>query len=149
MAKARTQAATPEPPPIPQVGDRVTLGSSDTVFIVTRASSDGKDVDLNLPGTNIERFRVPTDELKFVDLAPRPPSKPARPRINVEEVRERLATAQDSSMDQLSSDIAILKKYLKSKGVPTEAAEELDHLCKDTEESWHAAVAKIAELLEE
>lgn len=52
-------------------------------------------------------------------------------------------------MDQLSGDIAILKKYLKSKNLPAEAADELDRLCKDTEENWRAVVAKIAELLEE
>jgi hypothetical protein len=49
----------------------------------------------------------------------------------------------------LSGDIAVLKKYLKSKGVAPEAAEELDHLCNDTEESWRDAAAKIAELLED
>lgn len=50
-------------------------------------------------------------------------------------------------MDQLSGDIAVLKKYLKSKGV--RAAEDLDQLCKDNEKSWQTAVAKIAKLLEE
>jgi hypothetical protein len=146
MAKSRKQAAAPDAPPELRIGDRVTIGSSDTVYVVTRASSNGKDVDLNLPGTNIERFRVPVDDLTFVDLAPRPPAKPTKPTINVDEVRERLATAQHASMDQLSGDIAILKKYLKSKGI--DAADELDRLCKDTEESWRAAVAKIEELLE-
>ena len=145
MGKARTQAATPEPPPAPQVGDRVTLGTSDTVYIVTRASSNGKDVDLNLTGTNIERFRVPVDDLKFVDLAPRPPAKPAKPTINVEEVRERLATAQHASMDQLGGDIAILKKYLKSKGI--DAAEELDRLCRQTESRWADAIEAISKPL--
>ena len=127
----------------------VTLGSSDTVFIVTRASSDGKDVDLNFPGTNIERFRVPTEDLKFVDLAPRATSKPAKPSVNVEEVRERLATVQQSSIDQLSGDIAILKKYLKSMGVSADAADELDRLCKATEKSWAAASEAILNLLED
>lgn len=89
-----TKKASPEPPPAPRVGDRVMLGSSDTVYIVARASSDGKDVDLNLPGTNIERFRVPSGDLKFVELSARAPSKPARPSINVEEIRERLDTAR-------------------------------------------------------
>jgi hypothetical protein len=139
---------TAEPTPTPQVGDRVTIGNSDTVFIITRASPNGKDVDLNLPGTNMERFRVPTEDLKFVDLAPRPPTKPAKPAINVEEVRERIATAQHASMDQLSGDIAILKKYLKSKGVPAEAAEGLDRLCKATEERWESVVKAINEVLE-
>jgi hypothetical protein len=141
--------AAPDPATTPQVGDKVTLGTSETVFVVTRASSDGNDVDLNLPGTNIERFRVPTEDLKFVELSARAPIKPARPRINIEEVRERLAIARQSSIDQLSGDIAILKKYLKSKGVPSEAAEELDTLGKDNEKGWQAAVEKISELLEE
>jgi hypothetical protein len=125
------------------------LGNSSSIYVVTRASTDGKDVDLNLEGTSMERFRVPVGDLKFVDLAPRPPAKPAKPSINVEEVRERLTTAQHSSMDQLSGDIAVLKKYLKSKGVHAKAAEELDRLCKDTEERWRTAVAKIDELLKE
>lgn len=147
VGKARTYAATPEPPPAPQVGDRVMLGTSDTVYIVTRASADGRDVDLNLPGTNIERFRVRTEDLKFVELAPRPPAKPAKPSINVEEVRERLVAVQHSSMDQLSGDIAALKKYLKSEGV--DAADELDRLCKATEERWQAVTDRILEMLSE
>jgi hypothetical protein len=146
MGKALTQTATPEPPPAPQVGDRVMLGTSDTIYIITRASSDGKDVDLNLPGTNIERFRVPTEDLKFVELSARAPSKQAKPSLNVEELRARLVTAQHSSMDQLSSDIAILKKYLKSKGV--DAADELDQLCKACEDRWNVTVKAISETLE-
>lgn len=146
MAKLNKQAPVPEPPPVPRSGDRVTFGTSDSVYIVTRVSADGKDVDINLPGTSLERFRVPVEDLTFVDLALRPPSKPAKPSINTEEVRERLATVQYTSMDQLSGDVAVLKKYLKSKGAPAEAADELDRLCK---ESWRTAVAKIAKLLEE
>jgi hypothetical protein len=133
---------------LPTLGERVSIGSSGTVFSITRVSE--KDVDLQLPGTNIERFRVPVDDLRYLD-APKEPSrssKPAKPSINLEEVRERIATTQQSSIDQFSGDIAILKKYLKSKSVPAEAAEELDRLCEDTEERWQAAVAKIAELLE-
>ena len=118
------------------------LGSSDTVYIVTRASSDGKDVDQNLPGTNVERFRVPTGDLKFVELSARAPSKPAKPSLNVEELREHRVAAQHSSMDQLSSDIAILKKYLKSKGVDSDA--ELDDLYETTKNRWAAAVKAIS-----
>ena len=147
MAKSRKEAAAPNAPLEPRIGDRVSISSFDTVYIITRASID--NVDLNLPGANIERFRVPTQDLRFVDLAPRPPAKPAKPTINLEEVRERLATAQHASMDQLSGDIAILKKYLKSKGIDSGVLEDLDRLCKDTEESWRTAVAKITEMLEE
>lgn len=149
MAKLNKQVAAPEPPPAPRSGDRVTLGTSDSVYIVTRASADGKDVDLNLPGTNLERFRVTVEDLKFVDLAPRQPAKPAKPSINIEEVRERLTTAQHTSMDQLSGDIALLKKYLKSKGVPADAANELDRVCKTTDEKWAGAIEAISKLLEE
>lgn len=146
MAKARKQDAEPEPPPVPQSGDRVKVGTSDTVYVVTRASANGKDVNLSLPGTNIERFRVPTEDLKFVDLASRAQAKPVKPSINVDEARERLSTVQHSSVDQLSGDIAILKKYLKSKGV--DAAEELDRLCETTEKRWAAAIEAINEMLE-
>ncbi|HMH15186.1 MAG TPA: hypothetical protein VK578_18940 [Edaphobacter sp.] len=134
---------------VPTVGERVSIGSSPNVFSITRVGD--KDVDLQLPGTVVERFRVPVDDLRYIDepKAVSQSSKPANPAINLEEVRERIATAQQSSIDQFSGDIAILKKYLKSKGVPAEAAEELDRLCEDTEKRWRTAVTKIAELLEE
>jgi hypothetical protein len=133
---------------VPSLGERVSIGSSGTVFTITRVSD--KDVDLQLPGTNIERFRVPVDDLRYLD-APKEPSgasKPAKPAINLEEVRERIATAQQGSIDQFSGDIAILKKYLKSKGIDQDALDELDDLCKDTEKRWHAAVETIEGLLE-
>ena len=44
---------------------RGSIGSSGTVFSITRVSE--KDVDLQLPGTNIERFRVPVDDLRYLD----------------------------------------------------------------------------------
>jgi hypothetical protein len=133
---------------VPTVGERVSIGSSPNVFSITRVGD--KDVDLQLPGTVVERFRVPVDDLRYID-EPKEASqsnKPTKPAINLEEVRERIAAAQQNSIDQFSGDIAVLKKYLKSKSVPTEAAEELDLLCEDTEERWRAAVAKIEELLE-
>jgi hypothetical protein len=135
----------------PQVGDRVTLGT-ETIYTVTRASQNGSDVDLQTPGTNLYRYRVPIGDLKPVDPVREPSrqtSKPAQKSVDVEAVREHLASAQHSSVDQFSGDIAILKKYLKSKGIDSGALEELDRLCKDTEESWRAAVTKIEELLEE
>lgn len=85
------------------------IGSSATVFSITRVSD--KDVDLQLPGTNIERFRVPVDDLQYVD-APKEailPSKTMKPAINLEQVRERIATTHQNSIDQFSGDIAILK----------------------------------------
>jgi hypothetical protein len=48
----------------------------------------------------------------------------------------------------LRDDIAILKKYLKSRGVPADAAAELDRLCKVSEEKWSDAIKSISNLLE-
>jgi hypothetical protein len=76
-------------------------------------------------------------------------SKPSKPQIDIEEVRERIATARQSSVDQFSGDFAVLKKYLKSKGIEAAALEELDSLCEDMEKRWSAAVEAIAVMLEE
>jgi hypothetical protein len=134
---------------VPTVGERVSIGSSATVFSITRVSD--KDVDLQLPGTNIERFRVPVDDLRYIE-EPKAVSEsrnPAKPPINLEEIRERIATAQQSSVDQFSGDIAILKKYLKSKGIDQDALDELDRLCKDMEKRWNAAEETISGVLED
>ena len=135
----------------PQVGDRVTLGT-ETIYTVTRASQNGSDVDLQTPGTNLYRYRVPIGDLKPVDTVrepSRPTSKPAQKSVDVEAVREHLANAQHSSVNQFSGDIAILKKYLKSKGIDAVALEELDNLCEDMEKRWNAAVETISGLLED
>jgi hypothetical protein len=76
-------------------------------------------------------------------------SKPAKESVDVEVVREHLANAQHSSVDQFSGDIAILKKYLKSKGVHGGALDELDSLCEDMEKRWNAAVETISGLPED
>lgn len=148
MAKSRK--LTPEPtnqPRIPYLGEKVAVGAGSSIWTVNKVSSDGSEVSLHVEGTNLERFRVPVADLYFVD-APRPsaPPKSVKPAIPVEEIRERLANAQHSSMDQLSGDIAILKKYLKSKGV--DATDELDRLCKATEQRWADAVESIEGMLE-
>lgn len=147
---ARSLAKKSEPPepepdqPQVSVGDKVTFPQSDTVYTVTRVSPSGKQVDLNLPGTNIERFRVNVDDLDFLERStPRRPPKPAKPAIDIEAIREHLDTAQHSSMDHLSGEIAVLKKYLRSKGVRASAIEELDSLCEATEKRWAAVVEEI------
>ena len=71
------------------------------------------------------------------------PPKPAKPAIDVDEVHERLVSAQHSSMDQLSGDIAILKKYLKSKGIRASSIDALDDLCEATEKRWAEVVETI------
>jgi hypothetical protein len=147
---ARSLARKPQKPapeddqPQVSVGDKVTFPQSDTIYTITRVSPSGKQVDLTLPGTNIERFRVNIDDLDFLTRStPRRPPKPVKPAIDIEAVREHLDTAQHSSMDQLSGDIATLKKYLRSKGVRASAIDELDSLCEATEKRWAAVVEEI------
>jgi hypothetical protein len=139
-----SKATPPDEPQPPVVGDKVTFSQSDTIYTISRVSPNGKQVDLRLEGTNIERFRVSVSDLDFIERrAPRQPPKPAKPAIDVEAVREHLTSAQHSSMDQLSGDIAILKKYLSSKGARTSAIDELDDLREATEKRWTAAVEEI------
>ena len=95
----------------------------------------------------MERFRVNTDDLTFIER--REPAKvPTKPTFNAEEVREHVATVQHKAIDELNSEIAILKKYLKSKKAPPEASDDLDSFYKQQEQAWEAIVAKISELLE-
>ena len=84
----------------PQVGDRVTLGT-ETIYTVTRASQDGSDVDLQTPGTNLYRYRVPIGDLKPVDpvrQAGPAPNKPAKPFINMEELGNALPTHSKAAL---------------------------------------------------
>jgi hypothetical protein len=150
LAKALAKTSTDETgnlfdqPPQAGVGDRVTVGTSETVYTISRVSHTGTQVDLQLPGTNIERFRVPVSDLNFAERpTPRQPPKPAKPAIDVDEVHERLVSAQHSSTDQLSGDIAILKKYLRSKGIRASAIDALDDLCEATEKRWADVVEEI------
>lgn len=139
---------TPEPTArLPHVGEQVIVGPSGNVYVVSRVSTDGSDVDLSLPGTNMMRFRVPVADLNFVEKEQPRQAKPAKPVINVEEIRERIIAAEHSSVDQFSGDIAVLKKYLRSKGIDAAIIEELDALCEDMEERWKIAVSTISKLL--
>jgi len=62
MAKSRKTAA-PEPPIVPLIGDKVTTPRSKSVLEVNYVSRDGSEVTLQLPGTNLQWFRVKTDTL--------------------------------------------------------------------------------------
>jgi len=57
---------------MPQIGDKVTRPRSESILEITRVSKDGDEVNLQLPGTNLEWFRVKTDTLTFVDRKPPP-----------------------------------------------------------------------------
>jgi hypothetical protein len=65
--KAPARAIPPKTAePVLYVGARAIPAGSTLVYEITRVSSDGTQVDLCLRGTNLERFRVPVSNLKFV-----------------------------------------------------------------------------------
>ncbi len=60
MAK-RNRISSPELPP--QVGDKVYPANSQMLYEISYVSHDGAEVNLHIPGTNLERFRVRADSL--------------------------------------------------------------------------------------
>ena len=88
MAKPRkkptAQPAAAEPAPMPPIGDKVTMPRSKSVLEINHVSRDGDEVDLLLPGTNLQWFRVRTDTLTFVDR--KPPARTSNPFTTPESV---------------------------------------------------------------
>jgi hypothetical protein len=76
MAKPRKKAAA-ELPIVPQVGDKVTIPRASSVLEITHVHHGGDEVNLHLPGTNLEWFRVKTDTLTFVER--KPPARTSNP----------------------------------------------------------------------
>lgn len=151
MAK-RKQAAAPEPPPTPQVGDKVTAGT-DSVYEIAKVHHGGEEVDLQFPGTNLMRFRVPIDKLTYVER--KPPAKTSNPFTTPEpafdagEMMQRIAAVKEENLKRLDDDLDILKAYLKTQHAPTAAIEALEGLTVDQHVSWKKAVERIKKLLEE
>jgi hypothetical protein len=152
MAQSRKKAAAPEPPPTPQVGDKVTAGS-DSVYEIAKVHHGGGEVDLQFPGTNLMRFRVPIDKLTYVER--KPPAKTSNPFTTPEpafeaaEVMERIATVKQENLKRLDDDVDILKAYLKTQHAPTAAIEALEGLTVEQHVSWKKAAERIKKLLEE
>jgi hypothetical protein len=153
MPKPHKKAAAPEPPPIPQVGDKVTIPGLASVLEVTHVSRDGDEVNLQRPGTNLEWFRVRTDTVTFVDR--KPPARTSNPFTSPEptfdagEVMERIATVKEENLERLDDDIDILKAYLKTQHAPQAAIEALEGLIVEQHVGWKKAVDRIKRLLEE
>jgi hypothetical protein len=153
MAKARKKAAhptlplaPPSPPPMPQIGDRVIPEGSDSEWKITSVRSEGKYVDLEMPGTYLTRFRQDVSTLKFVDrVAPKTPE----PSRDTTAISERIATIQRENLQRLDDDIAILVKYLKTEGPSKAAIDALKTLSNEVHASWQATVERIEELMEE
>src|SRR5437763_2367039 len=153
MAKPRKKPAAPEPPPMPRVGDKVTIPRSESVLEVTSVSRDGNEVNLQLPGTNLQWFRVRSDTLTFVER--KAPVKTSNPFTSPEsgfdagEVMERIRSVERENLQQLEADIAILTKYLKTQNVPRAVIDALEGVSRKQEESWKSAVERIEHSLEE
>jgi len=98
---------------MPRVGDKVRPGRSEMVYEILRVYEGGDEVDLQVPGINLQRFRVRTDSLTFVER--KPPAKTSNPfttpepEIDTAEVMERIATVQEENLKRLDEDIDILK----------------------------------------
>src|SRR5258705_10087746 len=154
MSKPRKKAAAPEPPPpMPRIGDKVTIPRTKSVLEVTHVSRDGDEVNLRLAGTNLEWFRVRTDTLTFVERKPpartsNPFTNPA-PAFDTDEILERIVTVKEENLKRLDDDLDILKAYLKTQHAPKAAIEALEALTVEQHVSWKKAVERIKKLLEE
>ncbi len=76
-------------------------------------------MNLHVPGTNLERFRVPVSDLTFVERKPlvgtsNPFTNP-EPTLDACEMLEKIATVQRENLERLDDDISILTKYLKGR----------------------------------
>jgi hypothetical protein len=116
MAKPRKRTNASEPAPVAQVGDKVKPGRSEMVYEISRVSPDGNEVNLYVPGTNLQRFRERTDKLTFIER--KPPAKTsnpfttAEPTLDADEVLGRIGVVQQENLKRLDDDIDILKAYL-------------------------------------
>lgn len=159
MAKPRKKSAEPAPEPItPRIGDKVTIPSKSadarsSVLEVEYVASDGTEVTLRLPGTNLQWFRVPADRLTYVDR--KPPARTSNPFtdpepvIDADEILERIGTVQAENLKRLDDDIDILKSYLKTQHAPKAVIEALERVNIDQHKSWKKALAEITKFLEE
>jgi hypothetical protein len=153
MAKSHKKAAEPEGPIVPQVGDKVKPGRSVLTYEISNVHYGGKEVDLQVPGTNMQRFRERADNLTFVERkAPARTSNPftdPEPVIDAGEVLERIATVKEENLKRLDDDVDILKAYLKTQRAPKAAIEALEGLTVEQHVSWKKAVERIERKLRE
>jgi hypothetical protein len=115
-------------------------------------SQDGTEVNLYVPDTTLERYRVRTGTLTYVER--KPPAKISNPFTQPEptfdayEVLERIAIVQRENLQRLDNDIDTLKAYLKAQGVPKAVISVLEGLTVEQHVAWQKAIEKIEELLE-
>jgi hypothetical protein len=150
MAKARKRAPEPEPPPVPHVGDKVTIPRIQSVLEITKVHYGGDQVDLQRPGTNLQWFRVNTNTLTFVERTKTSnPFTEPESVFDADEVLGRIRTVHEENLRRLDDDLDILKAYLKTQHVPKASIEALEGLTVEQHVSWKKAVERIKKLLEE
>lgn len=52
---------------IPKIGDKVIPRNSQSVYTVWSVSHDGTEVNLEIKGTLVNRYRVPVRDLRWVE----------------------------------------------------------------------------------
>jgi hypothetical protein len=117
------------------------------VYEISRVYIGGDEVDLHVPGTNLERFRVRTDTITVVER--KPPARTSNPFTNpeptfdVDEVLERIRTVERENIQRLNDDLVILTKYLKTQDAPKAVIATLEALSSEQKESWKTAVERV------
>ncbi len=134
----------------PALGDRVTIGGGETIWTISSIGYKGDEVNLHIPGSNLERFRVRVSDLVPVELTPRtkPTLAPKKPRIDAESINEALIVAQHESVQHLSAIILSLKEQLAANGAPPKSIAVLDKLCLTVDGAWDAALGSIMKMVE-
>jgi hypothetical protein len=133
---------------MPQVGDKVYPPRSEMIYEISKVHHGGGEVDLHVPGTNLQRFRVPVDSITYVER--KPPARTSNPFTNPEptfdagEVLERITTVKEENLKRLDDDIDILKAYLKTQRAPQAAIEILEGLTVEQHVSWKKAVERLS-----
>jgi hypothetical protein len=148
MAKPSKKAPLSDTP-LPQVGDKVTIPRAKSVLEISQVHGGGDEVNLHLPGTNLEWFRVKTNTLTFVEhtRTSNPFTNP-EPTFDAGEILQRIATVQEENLRRFDDDIDILKAYLKTQHAPEAAIEALEGLTVEQHVSWKKIVERIKKLLE-
>src|SRR5215471_6093339 len=109
MAKPPKKPTEPDPPMVPRVGDKVTIPRASSILEVEHVASDGTEVTLRRPGTNLQWFRVPVETLTYVER--QPPTKTSNPFtspepvIDTAEVLERIDTVRRESLKEIDDDV--------------------------------------------
>jgi hypothetical protein len=148
-----TKRKKTDEPVTPQVGDKVLPPRSEMVYEIMRVHIGGEEVDLHVPGTNLERYRVRTDALRYVERMPpvstSNPFTKAEPVFDSGDLIDRISVVQQESLKRFNHDMDILKAYLKTQKVPNAAINALEVLTVELHVSWKKAVERIEKLLKE